>query len=147
MGGFIIGFLNLAIFIAGILLIGLILIQKGKGGGLAGAFGGAGGSSAFGSRAGDAFTRGTIYLAAVWLVMIMIQIKLVQPGRANAAVPEMAAEQDLLNKAMEAAKKADAPKDQPKPVESKDDKDPESKDKDAKDKADKDKEAKDKKAS
>ncbi len=46
MSDFIIGFLNLAIFIAGILLIGLILIQRGKGGGLAGAFGGAGGSSA-----------------------------------------------------------------------------------------------------
>lgn len=36
MSDFIIGFLNLAIFIAGILLIGLILIQRGKGGGLAG---------------------------------------------------------------------------------------------------------------
>ena len=37
-------------------LILLILIQRGKGGGLIGALGGAGGSSPFGSRAGDQFT-------------------------------------------------------------------------------------------
>lgn len=53
----------------------LILIQKGKGGGLAGAFGGAGGSSPFGSRAGDAFTKITLYLAAVWVLVIMINVK------------------------------------------------------------------------
>jgi preprotein translocase subunit SecG len=56
-----------------------VLIQRGKGGGLAGAFGGAGGSSAFGSRAGDTFTRVTIYVAAVWILLIMFLIKLVQP--------------------------------------------------------------------
>jgi preprotein translocase subunit SecG len=42
---------------------------------LAGAFGGAGGSSAFGSRAGDAFTRFTIIVAAVWVLLIMILVK------------------------------------------------------------------------
>ena len=76
--------LNVILLLAGIFLILLILIQRGKGGGLAGAFGGAGGSSAFGSRAGDAFTRITIYSAAVWVLLIMILIKMVQP----AAVPE-----------------------------------------------------------
>ena len=45
-------------------LIFLILIQRGKGGGLAGAFGGVGGSSAFGTKAGDVFTRITIYTAS-----------------------------------------------------------------------------------
>jgi preprotein translocase subunit SecG len=62
-----------------VFLILLILIQRGKGGGLAGAFGGAGGSSAFGSRAGDTFTRITIYVAAVWILLIMITIKMIQP--------------------------------------------------------------------
>ncbi len=61
-------FLSLAMWL-------LILIQKGKGGGLAGAFGGAGGSSPFGSRAGDAFTKITLYLAAVWVLVIMINVK------------------------------------------------------------------------
>ena len=58
-------------------LIFVILLQKGKGGGLAGAFGGAGGSSAFGSRAGDTFTRITIYVALFWALLIMITIKVV----------------------------------------------------------------------
>ena len=56
----------------------LILIQKGKGGGLAGAFGGAGGSSPFGSKAGDTFTKITLYLAAVWVLVIMINVKTMQ---------------------------------------------------------------------
>ncbi len=50
-------------------LILLILIQRGKGGGLAGAFGGMGGQSAFGTKAGDTFMRVTIVAAAVWFLM------------------------------------------------------------------------------
>jgi preprotein translocase subunit SecG len=71
--------LNLVLLFSGIILIGLVLIQRGKGGGLAGAFGGSGGSSAFGSRAGDTFTRITIYVAAIWLLLIMFTIKSSQP--------------------------------------------------------------------
>ena len=44
----------------------LILIQRGKGGGLAGAFGGMGGQSAFGTKAGDTFTKITICTALFW---------------------------------------------------------------------------------
>jgi preprotein translocase subunit SecG len=71
--------LEIAILLLGIFMIGLILLQRGKGGGLSGAFGGIGGSSAFGSRAGDAFTRLTIYVATIWILLIMIEIRLVQP--------------------------------------------------------------------
>lgn len=67
--------LNLFVILTGLFLIGLVLIQRGKGGGLAGAFGGVGGSSPFGSKAGDAFTRITIYVAAFWIVLIMAQVK------------------------------------------------------------------------
>jgi preprotein translocase subunit SecG len=74
---------NLLILLLGIFLILLVLIQRGKGGGLAGAFGGAGGSSAFGSRAGDTFTRITIGVAAAWILMLMIQVKMVQPSQAE----------------------------------------------------------------
>ena len=77
--------LNVVLLLVGLFLILLVLIQKGKGGGLAGAFGGSGGSSAFGSRAGDTFTRITIYVAAVWILLIMILIKIVQPV---AALPD-----------------------------------------------------------
>ena len=52
-------------------LICLVLIQRGRGGGLAGAFGGVGGSSAFGTRAGDVFTRITIVTASVWIALNM----------------------------------------------------------------------------
>jgi preprotein translocase subunit SecG len=77
------------LLVVGLFLILLVLIQRGKGGGLAGAFGGAGGSSAFGSRAGDTFTKITIYVAAGWILLIMILIKTTQPSvelPANAAV-------------------------------------------------------------
>jgi preprotein translocase subunit SecG len=56
----------------------VILIQRGKGGGLAGAFGGAGGSSPFGSRAADQFVKFTLWIAGVWVLVIMIQVKVVK---------------------------------------------------------------------
>src|SRR5438067_9400859 len=78
--------LNVFVLVLGAFLILLILIQRGKGGGLAGAFGGAGGSSAFGSRAGDTFTRVTIIVAAVWILLVMILIKIVpQPSASQTA--------------------------------------------------------------
>jgi preprotein translocase subunit SecG len=67
--------INVLIIFVSLLLMLTILIQKGKGGGLIGAFGGAGGSSAFGSKAGDAFTRITLIMAAVWVVLIMVQVR------------------------------------------------------------------------
>ena len=60
--------LNAIIIVLGLMLMLIVLIQRGKGGGLAGAFGGAGGSSAFGSRTADAFVKITLYLAAVWVL-------------------------------------------------------------------------------
>ncbi len=72
--------LSVALLLTSVILIGLILIQRGKGGGLAGAFGGAGGASAFGSRAGDPVTWITIYTAAAWILLVMILVKFVQPA-------------------------------------------------------------------
>lgn len=70
--------LNVVVIVLSLLLILIVLIQRGKGGGLAGAFGGAGGSSPFGSRAGDAFTKITLYMASVWVLVIMIHVKVVK---------------------------------------------------------------------
>src|SRR5437660_7968985 len=78
------GPLNFFILFSGLFLILLVLIQRGKGGGLAGAFGGVGGSSPFGSKAGDAFTKFTIYVAAFWIVIIMIQVKVMNGGASTA---------------------------------------------------------------
>ena len=77
--------LNLMVILTGLLLIGLVLIQRGKGGGLAGAFGGVGGSSPFGSKAGDAFTRYTIYLAAFWILLIMVHVRVMNGAAATDA--------------------------------------------------------------
>jgi preprotein translocase subunit SecG len=81
---FIIGFLNILMVVGSLLLIGIILIQRGKGGGLAGAFGGVGGSSAFGTKAGDVFTKITIGLAAGWIVAAMILVVLTNTRRRSA---------------------------------------------------------------
>jgi preprotein translocase subunit SecG len=82
------GILNVLILLVGLFLILLILIQRGKGGGLAGAFGGAGGSSAFGSRAGDTFTRITITVAGIWVLLIMLMVKIVQPPISKDTTPD-----------------------------------------------------------
>ena len=71
-------FLNLIVIVLGLLLMLIILIQRGKGDGLAGAFGGAGGSSPFGSRAADQFVKITLWLAGVWVLVIMIHVKVVK---------------------------------------------------------------------
>jgi preprotein translocase subunit SecG len=70
--------LNIIVVLLSLFLILLVLIQRGKGGGLAGAFGGLGGSSAFGSRAGDLFTRITIVVAGVWLLIAMVEVVVLQ---------------------------------------------------------------------
>lgn len=73
--------LNVIIILVSVLLMLIVLIQRGKGGGLAGAFGGAGGSSAFGSRAGDAFTKVTLWMAAFWVLLIMVHVKVATSDR------------------------------------------------------------------
>ncbi len=55
-------------------LIVLVLIQRGKGGGLAGALGGMGGQSAFGTKAGDTFTKITIGVATLWIILCMVAV-------------------------------------------------------------------------
>lgn len=57
------------LLVVGLLLMGIILLQRGRGGGLAGAFGGMGGQSAFGTKAGDVFTKITIIMAVIWVLL------------------------------------------------------------------------------
>src|SRR5437763_12224797 len=47
----------------------LVLIQKGRGGGLASAFGGAGGNTAFGSKTGDVLTWATSVVFGVFILL------------------------------------------------------------------------------
>ena len=57
------------LLVTAVFLILLVLVQRGRGGGLAGALGGMGGQSAFGTKAGDLFTRITIGVAAFWIIL------------------------------------------------------------------------------
>jgi preprotein translocase subunit SecG len=63
--------LNILVVLTSLFLICLVLIQRGKGGGLVGALGGAGGSSAFGTKAGDVFTKITMFTAIFWILLLM----------------------------------------------------------------------------
>jgi protein translocase SecG subunit len=64
-------FLLLFIFVCFILIM-LVLVQKGRGGGLAGAFGGAGGNTAFGAKTGDVLTWATSIVFALFVVLAVV---------------------------------------------------------------------------
>jgi preprotein translocase subunit SecG len=78
-------FLTVCVF-----MILLVLIQKGRGGGLASAFGGAGGNTAFGSKTGDVLTWATSVLFGVFLVLA-VALNLLATARHNARVGIVAA--------------------------------------------------------
>lgn len=80
--------LQILLFVTSLFLILLILVQRGKGGGLTGALGGMGGQSAFGSRAGDAFTKITIVTAVIWITLCMVTIARYNPPPAPRSVAE-----------------------------------------------------------
>ena len=85
------------LFLIALFIIFLVLIQKGKGGGLAGAFGGTGGQSVFGSKAGDLFTKITIIAALSWILICIVAIRVLADkpsntlgdGEATATAPVM----------------------------------------------------------
>lgn len=72
--------LLILLLVTAIFLIVLVLIQRGKGGGLAGAFGGMGGQSAFGTKAGDLFTKITIGVASFWIILCLVTVAVLGVG-------------------------------------------------------------------
>jgi len=69
-------FISVVWFIVALLLIFIILIQKGKGGGLGGAFGGAGGGGGLlGTKTGDFLTWVTISLVFLFFFLAVILVK------------------------------------------------------------------------
>ena len=75
---------GILMFLTSLFLILLILVQRGRGGGLTGALGGMGGQSAFGTKAGDLFTRVTIGAAFVWILLCLGAIKLLNSSSTGA---------------------------------------------------------------
>ena len=67
-------FLGVLLLFGSLFMMLLILVQRGKGGGLTGALGGMGGASAFGTKAGDVFTKVTVITSIIWITLCMITI-------------------------------------------------------------------------
>jgi len=74
-------FFGFTIFVLSLFLVLLVLVQRGRGGGLTGALGGPGGQSAFGTKAGDLFTRITIGVATAWILLCATAVFMLR-GRA-----------------------------------------------------------------
>jgi preprotein translocase subunit SecG len=72
--------LGLMLLLTALFLILIVLVQRGRGGGLTGALGGPGGQSAFGSKAGDLFTKITVWTAGLWIVLCIVSIKVMAGG-------------------------------------------------------------------
>lgn len=77
---------GILMFVTALFLILLVLVQRGRGGGLSGALGGMGGQSAFGTKAGDLFTRVTIVVATIWVLLCISAILVL--NRQTTAAPE-----------------------------------------------------------
>ena len=75
--------IGLFIFVCFCMIL-LILIQKGRGGGLASAFGGAGGNTAFGSKTGDVLTWATSVVFGVF-ILLAVALNLFADSRNTAA--------------------------------------------------------------
>ena len=64
-----------------VMLIGLVLLQKNRGSGLSGAFGGVGGNTAFGTKTGDVLTVITVAFTALFLVLSVIGVYVFVPAK------------------------------------------------------------------
>ncbi len=86
--GFLQGLFITVFIVACLLLICVVLVQKGRGGGLSSAFGGAMGSSPFGTKTGDVFTWITVVLAGIFLLCALVLNGVVRPEKAHTGYTE-----------------------------------------------------------
>ena len=77
--GFLMKLVAVIFVLSAIILILIVLIQKGKGGGLGAAFSGGAASNIFGSKTGDFLTWVTIAVVAVFLFLAIIMDKNYKP--------------------------------------------------------------------
>lgn len=86
-------FLGILLFFTSLFLIFIVLIQRGRGGGLTGALGGTG-QSAFGSRAGDELTYITLVVAGGWIFLCIVCIWVMNPPDSNTLIGDDAVQTD-----------------------------------------------------
>jgi preprotein translocase subunit SecG len=100
-----------------IILILVILIQKGKGGGLSAAFGGGMASGLLGSKTGDFLTWATITVVGVYLVLAVLLARFYKPGTSEFGAPVKSAQpvSETSSPTGQPAPEASAPTEQPAP--------------------------------
>ncbi len=109
-------FLYTLVVVISLLLIGIVLIQPAKSGGMGAAFGGIG-ESVFGAKAGSHLTKATVIMTALFFVLALALAALI--GRTPASRSKMSALMEKEQSAMAApaqpaakpqAEKAETPK-------------------------------------
>jgi preprotein translocase subunit SecG len=100
-------FLYVLVVIAAVLLVGLILLQPTKSGGMGAAFGGVG-ESVFGGKAGSHLTKATVYLTAIFFIIALLLAALIGHGVRISGTGESQVDSFLTEKA--AAAKAEEKK-------------------------------------
>lgn len=80
---FIMNIVAVLFVLSSVVLILVVLIQKGKGGGLSGAFGGGMAGNLLGSKTGDFLTWVTIVMVGVFLTLAVVMAKWYKPSRGS----------------------------------------------------------------
>ncbi len=85
--GFLMKFVAVLFVLVSLALILIVLIQKGRGGGLSAAFGGGGAGGVLGTKTGDFLTWVTIGLVCMFLFLAVIMARYYKPGGFDDAAP------------------------------------------------------------
>ena len=93
--GFFMDLLAVLFVISCIILILIILVQKGKGGGLSSAFGGGMASGILGSKTGDFLTWVTIVFVGVMLTLAVVLAKYYKPGPSGGSSTQQTQQQPV----------------------------------------------------
>ena len=106
-------FLYALTVVISLLLIGIILIQPSKSGGMGAAFGGVG-ESVFGGKAGSHLTKATVVMTAIFFVIALVLAALIGHGvkleeRSDGVTRELTMAETASKKTVPAPAKAAAP--------------------------------------
>ena len=95
--GFLMKSVSVLFMVCSVVLALVILIQKGKGGGLSGAFGGGMASGLLGSKTGDFLTWVTIGLVGVFLLLAVLMAKFYKPSIIDTVAEQTAQQSQTQN--------------------------------------------------
>jgi len=106
-------FLYVLVVIISLLVIGIIMIQPSKSGGMGAAFGGIG-ESVFGAEAGSHLTKATVIMTSVFFLLALILASLIGHGyRDSSSISDVSRNLEVLQPAVKTPKAKPAAKAQP----------------------------------